>query len=314
MRSIAPVARGDHAFEARLLRRRTPRAARAPPPGPSRRSRPRSRRRRRPRPPAARPAPRSPPRGSPPPSHGFSVRGAIARRCSRLGGLELRVAQRRLGRQRLVRAAQRVRPRAIPCPSPASRARSTADSITARSASSSSAVTSPSSAAGVASPPKHRTTTASASASRSFAMPCALEVPPGTSTKRTCAATVFRARSISVRTWSRGSGTGDDGLVRLAAGRAGTCERREQRGLPAERQSDEADVLHGGRLSAVRSPTWPFGPCAVSCVRPIPRPQDRWPGRTPRGSSRPSGSEPREGQTCTEDARSAPRSACWRRS
>ena len=38
-------------------------------------------------------------------------------------------------------------------------------------------------------------------------MPCADETPPGTSTNRTWAATVFFERSISVRTASRGSGT-----------------------------------------------------------------------------------------------------------
>ena len=39
-------------------------------------------------------------------------------------------------------------------------------------------------------------------------MPWALDVPPGTSTKRTWAATVFFERSISVSTSRRGSGTG----------------------------------------------------------------------------------------------------------
>jgi hypothetical protein len=41
-----------------------------------------------------------------------------------------------------------------------------------------------------------------------LATPCADAIPPGTSTNPTCAWTVLRERSISVRTSTRGSGTG----------------------------------------------------------------------------------------------------------
>ena len=44
-------------------------------------------------------------------------------------------------------------------------------------------------------------------------MPCAEDTPPGTSTNRTWAATVFSERSISVRTASRGSGTGTTAML-----------------------------------------------------------------------------------------------------
>ena len=70
-----------------------------------------------------------------------------------------------------------------------------------------SAVTSASSAAGFASPPNARTTMASASISRSCAIPWADEVPPGTSVNRTCAWTIFFDRSIVASVSTRGSGT-----------------------------------------------------------------------------------------------------------
>ena len=86
-------------------------------------------------------------------------------------------------------------------------------SITPRSASSNSPRTVSSSSAGEASAPKQRSTTASASTSRSFAIPWALDTPPGTSTNRTCAATVFFDDSMSVSTCRRGSGTGTTAML-----------------------------------------------------------------------------------------------------
>ena len=83
--------------------------------------------------------------------------------------------------------------------------------------------------------PKHRTTTARASASRSLATDWALDVPPGTSTNRTCAATVFADRSISVRTLEPRIGHRHDGDRRLPAVGSGVRQRREQGRLAARR-------------------------------------------------------------------------------
>ena len=117
------------------------------------------------------------------------------------------VRERDLGLQGRVRGGERV-DLGVGLPRARFSAFSSAGSITAWSASSRSARTSATSDAGFASGPKHRTTIASASASRSFAIPWAEAVPPGTSTNPTCAWTVLRERSISVRTSTRGSGTG----------------------------------------------------------------------------------------------------------
>src|SRR6266498_2991000 len=95
------------------------------------------------------------------------------------------------------------------CPRPLSfrRALSRAVSTTARSAMMSSAVTSESSPTGSWLGPKARRTTHRASASRSCPSPWA-EVPPGTSTNRTCAGTIFFDPSRSAKAFSRWSGTG----------------------------------------------------------------------------------------------------------
>ena len=77
-----PVARGDHASRAPARSRRTPRAARAPRRGPSRRSRPRSTRRRRRRLGRASAGTSVPSSRFATTTSGFSVSGAIPRRCA----------------------------------------------------------------------------------------------------------------------------------------------------------------------------------------------------------------------------------------
>jgi hypothetical protein len=54
------------------------------------------------------------------------------------------------------------------------------------------------------------------------------ETPPGTSTNRTWAATVFFERSISVRTASRGSGTDTTATFAWPSVRPGARQGREQ--------------------------------------------------------------------------------------
>ena len=143
---------------------------------------------------------------------GFSVSGAIPRRCA--ASSSVTPASRSGVSASSASLARRSASTSGPgLPRAFFSAFSSALSITPRSASSSSPRTVSSSSTGEASPPKHRSTTASASTSRNFAMPWALDTPPGTSTNRTCAATVFFEDSMSVSTCRRGSGTGTTAML-----------------------------------------------------------------------------------------------------
>ena len=143
-------------------------------------------------------------------THGFSVSGASPRR-SFLASSSNPSSRSRRSSESAACARSRVwtsdgAPSFAGRPFRRLRAFSSADSTLARSASTSSAVISASSSAGFASGPNARSTTHSASVSRSAATDWAPR-PLGTSTNRTWAATTFRECSSSVSTPSRGSGT-----------------------------------------------------------------------------------------------------------
>ena len=98
---------------------------------------------------------------------------------------------------------------------------------------------------GAASGPKHRTTTARASASRSLATDWALDIPPGTSDEPHLGSDGLR-RSLQVGEHLEPRiGHRHDGDRRLPAVGAGVRQRREQRRLAGEGRADESDVLHG---------------------------------------------------------------------
>src|SRR5581483_3040789 len=126
--------------------------------------------------------------------------------------------------------------------------------------------------------PKQRTTTQSASTSRSWAIPCAEDVPPGTSTNRTCAWTRLRDRSISARTSTRESGTGTTAWLAcppLAPARVSAVKSVDlpEKGSPTRPMSFTTAEPNSADRLVERTET--FVQCADRTPEPIPPTQAR---------------------------------------